>query len=385
MWYEKKDNGSVCYRERYTDPVTGLRKTVSVTLSGSTRLDQKKARLLLDRKVSEAQRGRGEVRRLTLAGLVERYVEFKRQTMKLQTAFAARDHFARVLDLLGGNTDPARLTAAYVRNRLWTENAATYNERLKHLKAMLRWAYREDLVEDVSWLDKLTPAKHETVRQRVADRYLEKDELSALLEAMTVTKWRDLSEFLVLSGLRVGEAQALTVRDVNMDERTVTVNKTYSTRIRTISTTKTSASDRTVFIQDELLDLLRRVIGRRRSGILFPSDGGSYFSRDAYMKYVREVSERVLGRRITPHYFRHTHVSLLAASGISLDAIARRVGHESSDITKQIYFHVTEELSEQENEQLKKVVLVGSLVGKKWANGGIERDNLTIFPEMRKA
>ncbi|MFR8313824.1 MAG: hypothetical protein ACLVBP_16545 [Ruminococcus sp.] len=37
----------------------------------------------------------------------------------------------------------------------------------------------------------------------------------------------------------------------------------------------------------------------------------------------------------------HTHASLLLEQGISIDTISRRLGHENSDVTREIYLHVT--------------------------------------------
>ena len=384
MWYEKTKSGNTRYKERYTDPVTGLTKTVSVTLSTATRLDQKIAKQLIDKKIRDAISG-GNVERLTFGHLVEKYLAYKRENMKIQTAVKAEFTFAPVLRLIDPAADVSKLTAAYVRSRIWDGNATTYNERIKHIKAMFRWAYRADLVDRIDWLDKLTPARHESVRQRVADRYLETWEAEALLAAMTVGTWRELTEFLLLSGLRVGEAQALTIRDVDLDAREIAVNKTYSVPLGIISTTKTSASDRVVYIQDELYELLVRIIGDRKAGVLFKGAKADYFSRDAFMKYVREVSERVLGRRITPHYFRHSHVAMMAAAGIGLDAIARRVGHESSDITRQIYFHVTDELKEKEREQFKRVELLSEKRSKKGAKSVNSCPNLSYIGDRKKA
>lgn len=85
---------------------------------------------------------------------------------------------------------------------------------------------------------------------------------------------------------------------------------------------------------------------------------GDYLGYAAFNKYLKNISKEVLGYEITTHYLRHTHVALLAEQGISLDLIARRLGHSDSDITKHIYFHVTEKLKERDNAQLKQVKLL---------------------------
>lgn len=58
------------------------------------------------------------------------------------------------------------------------------------------------------------------------------------------------------------------------------------------------------------------------------------------------------------HELRHTHTSLLLEQGVSIDTISRRLGHENSRITREIYLHVTEKLKERDNEQLARISLL---------------------------
>ena len=80
----------------------------------------------------------------------------------------------------------------------------------------------------------------------------------------------------------------------------------------------------------------------------------------AYNKYLRELSKRILGCFITPHTLRHTHVSLMAEAGmdLELEAIARRLGHENSKVTREIYYHVTKKQKEKDREQIKDICLL---------------------------
>lgn len=76
--------------------------------------------------------------------------------------------------------------------------------------------------------------------------------------------------------------------------------------------------------------------------LLFSNDDGTHISFYTYNKYLHENSLSALHRAITPHTLRHTHASLLMEQGIGIDAISRRLGHEDSKITREIYLHVTE-------------------------------------------
>ncbi|RVU55394.1 tyrosine-type recombinase/integrase [Anaerosphaera multitolerans] len=50
-----------------------------------------------------------------------------------------------------------------------------------------------------------------------------------------------------------------------------------------------------------------------------------------------------MDKRITPHTLRHTHISLLAQAGVSLQEIKGHVGHGDGDVTEKIYLHITKE------------------------------------------
>ena len=243
----------------------------------------------------------------------------------------------------------------------------TYNERLTRFKALMRWAYREELVADIGYLEKLQREKVQSVKERDKDKYLEKDEVTKLLTGMKVDDWRLLTHFLILTGLRIGEAIALNDDDVDLKNRQITINKTYSRDIAKISTTKTETSTRIISIQDELYDCCIEILKRkwqiaritgRSSEIFFPDPNHGYINYDVYAKYFRENTEHILGRRLTPHALRHTHVALLAENGIPLDVISRRLGHANSAITKDIYFHVTKRLKEQDANLIKKIKIV---------------------------
>lgn len=169
---------------------------------------------------------------------------------------------------------------------------------------------------------------------------------------MKVPLWYYLTYFMVLSGLRIGEAIALDVDDVN---EYIDVNKTFSLVTLQVGSTKTETSAREVFIQPELRELLDQYkifrtehLAGKRSKVFFPAKDGSRIGYAGYNKYLKENSLRILGREVTTHALRHTSASLLIAAGVPLETVSRRLGHADSKVTKEIYFHMTEKLREKD-------------------------------------
>ena len=370
MWAESLPNGKVKFVERYEDPMTGKSKKVSCTLNKDTRVTRKTAMQILDEKIQKRMTATpASDRKMTLSDLVDLYREDQKCTVKPSTC--SRNIFAtkRLMDILGEDTLVTKLNAGYVRKKFneTGEGNGTLNERLTRLKALIRWGYKNDYLSDIRWLDKLDKAPDPQKKERLQDKFLESSDLKKLLGSMTITQWRLMTAFLALSGLRVGEAIALEMGDVDLNARMIRVSKTWDINNHLKTTTKTLASTRDVYIQDELLDLCRKIKAFTlsenlrngcRSTLFFCDINGNHIEYAAYNKYLKENALRILDRQITPHALRHTHVALMAEAGVDLDTISRRLGHETSRITRQVYYHITRRAQEAENQRLKAIKLI---------------------------
>lgn len=59
-----------------------------------------------------------------------------------------------------------------------------------------------------------------------------------------------------------------------------------------------------------------------------------------------------LNQELTPHSLRHTHTSLLAEAGVSLEQIMDRLGHSDDQITKNMDLHVTHEMKKEASHKV---------------------------------
>lgn len=349
LYVERLKDGRFQFRLRFIDPLTGKARRISTIKTTNSKQSYNQAlRELQDRlDLRESD--------LTVEDARKMYLEAKARSLKPQTILRNDSEISAVNRVLGPmrleSLTSIRLQKALLR--ISPENC-TYNERLSRYKAFLNWCYESDLLE-VDWWKKMKPLP-DNYRQRIEDKYLEPDQLLKLLEAINQPMWHYLTLFLVLSGLRIGEALALELADAG--EKYIKVNKTYSLITRKVGSTKTETSEREVYIQPELRDALDRYMIFRStldaaSPLLFPGRNG-YLSYGAYNKYLREKSAAVLGKSISPHTLRHTSTSLYAASGVNIDALSRRLGHSSSQVTRSIYLHITEKQRQKDNAAFEK-------------------------------
>ena len=357
MWINKKGYA----QERILDAHTGLYKTVSVKLSGTGIKAEQEAFTRLKRRIDEMNDTH-----VRLSAAIDVYIKESERSLKPSSVRKMRIELNSFLKVVG-DADMRSLTAGYIRKKLLDSGKEnrTLNGYIKHFKTFWLWAYRNDFVNSREVFDKLIPFTDQPKRERIQDKFLETNELKALLDAMKEERWKLMTEFLSLSGLRIGEVAALNKTDISGDY--IHVSKTYDANNKVVTSAKTFDSKRDVFIQKELRDCIVRINEYQKkqaeimgytSMLFFPDLDGSHIRYDAYRKYLRETSLRVIGRKIVPHCLRHTHCSMLAMKGMTLSSIATRLGHGDSKITKEIYLHRLAETKERENRQLDAIKLL---------------------------
>ncbi len=374
MWVEQLENGKVKFVERYMNPMTLKDHRVSVTMDRDTTRTRKQAQAALSAKIDKKLANitlTAKKPDIRLSELVELYRKSQATTVRPSTY--ARNYYAceSLMRILGADTVVSRLRAGYINEKftLLGEDVGTTNERITRLKALIRWGFKNDLIDNISWLDKLERGKDNKKKEKLEEKYLESDELKELLKNMAVAKWRFLAEFTALSGLRIGEAIALNDDDVNTKKRKIVVNKNRDTVNQLTGYPKNSTSNREVYMQDELYTLcmeIKAFMRRERVSLgyispLFMSDEhGNYFNYYSYNSYLKDVARRVLNKNIeiTTHVMRHTHTALMAEQEVPLEIISRRLGHANSKITREIYFHVTKKMKERDNQRIKSVKLL---------------------------
>ena len=145
---------------------------------------------------------------------------------------------------------------------------------------------------------------------------------------------------LYLTGMRIGEALALQVKDIDFNNKTITINKTacYIGSKCYINPPKTPKSNRTITISNRLVNILDNFIKS-----LYGVNNDTYvfnISRNYIDKRLRKYIKSVGVAPISLHGFRHSHASLLIELGFAPTAIADRLGHENVTTTLNTYSHM---------------------------------------------
>lgn len=370
MFITKLESGKVRYNEKYKDPITNQRKRVSVVFDKDTSKNRREALAILTDKIEKACSYSSD-NSITLKTLLDSYVDYQEKTVKKSTYERNKSTLTKLVNIIGPNVIVNNLTVMFLNQKLLSLDCSnvTRNEYIRRLKAMLNWGKKMDLHNNYKICENMVPFKEDvSKKERIQDKFLEPEDASALLTYMEDNNswmWYHITKILILSGLRIGELLALTNEDVT--DTTIHVSKTLDLVNRIVTTPKTFTSNRDVFIQKELSTAIKtyklwskeyKFSHGINTNLLFYDKNGDYVQYASYSKYIREASEHVLGRRITPHAFRHTNTSLLTAAGVPIETISRRLGHENSRITRDIYTHVTKTVIEADQEAVRDVKIL---------------------------
>ncbi|MNO22994.1 Transposase [compost metagenome] len=200
-------------------------------------------------------------------------------------------------------------------------------------------------------------------------KYFTKEQLNSFLSAVKPVKnakYRHSIQYYVLfsllarTGLRIGEALALTWDDLNGEQ--ITVNKTLVYPLNStpyLSTPKSKASLRRVTLDAATLTLLKKhrinqkeVILRYENykpsedNLMFHQHDGRWLRTNIVREYFKKVCERTGLPMLSPHALRHTHAVHLLEAGANIKYVSDRLGHASVKITADTYLHVTKKIEQ---------------------------------------
>lgn len=165
-------------------------------------------------------------------------------------------------------------------------------------------------------------------------------------------------QIMMATGMRRGEALALTWGQVDLTpgSESVTVTSTL-TQKGELRKAKTRAGIRTIAIDGETAALVRewREIQRSALASILTVQGthtpvctnstGGYVNPDGLCMWWGSFrkSKTVGFPSLTLHELRHTHATLLLASGVDIKTVSSRLGHSSAAITLDMYAHAMPE------------------------------------------
>ena len=178
--------------------------------------------------------------------------------------------------------------------------------------------------------------------------------------------------------MRPGELFALTIEDINFEEKYIDVNKTLvyqkylddECKTFHLEPPKTKQSYRHVPINSTCIDYLRQqaelkeIVANRRpkmqTDYLFVTKFNTPLNSVIYSDAIRSVVRRINETRsldnqfefFSGHTFRHTFATRCLEAGIQPKVVQSYLGHASLEMTMDLYTHVTADKAAEDIERI---------------------------------
>jgi integrase len=189
----------------------------------------------------------------------------------------------------------------------------------------------------------------------------------ALLAMVAGHRWAALYRLAINLGMREGELLGLTWPAIDFERGTIRIfqqlrrakvtDDADAGREFILQATKTKAGERTLTLDDDLLQVLRAyqahqaeeqtVLGEKWKDpwgtLVFTSETGAPIHASCLLDHFRGALWAANLPRIRFHDLRHTAATLMLANGVPLVTVSKILGHSSPAVTAQIYAHALDE------------------------------------------
>lgn len=147
-----------------------------------------------------------------------------------------------------------------------------------------------------------------------------------------------LYTLLFYSGMRMGEARALTVGDYDSRTHSLSITKSKNTA-NEITKPKTKKSIRNIPMPPKICAMLEKYIASLQDNA--PQDNlFCNITELTALRYFKKYTELADLPIIRLHDLRHSHASMLINAGVQPLALSERLGHEKIETTLNVYGHI---------------------------------------------
>lgn len=243
--------------------------------------------------------------------------------------------------------------------------------------------------------------KYELSTNEINHRYLSPNEFNKIIERFPATTVYYMPIMIgYYTGCRIGEVLALTWDDIDLENKTISINKSLffhrKLKIWCLGNTKTPSSFRTLKIGNILVDALKKykttqnknklkygdlyfntfekeeiinnkklrtlhfiqygitLPGFKKLNIVCTKECGEVVTTNT-LKYASRIINYSLHIPFNFHTLRHTHATTLIANGADIKSVQLRLGHSRIETTYNTYVHPTQQMNLETVEIFEQV------------------------------
>lgn len=183
-------------------------------------------------------------------------------------------------------------------------------------------------------------------------------------------RWKIALLTVLFMGLRRGELAGLEWKDIDYENKTMTIARSVQDIIGFGLITKepkTENSKRTISMPDKLIEYLKeyeicwlnqkKYLGDRLGDTdrLFCTEDGTDISPGLFRVWLQKTLAKVDLPKVTLHSLRHTNITLQLVAGVDMKTVSARAGHSKASTTSDFYSHFIKNSDIHASEILNKI------------------------------
>ena len=306
--------------------------------------------------------------RVTLDQYFEEWVKRKEQTIKPVTVRQYRYNYQKDISPFMGRRRVAQIerreVIALQNNLAKRIKPMTVNGIIGLLKQVLKEAERDGIIIH-SPADNIRGIKNDGAKaSETYHRALTIEEQTAFMQIAKDDFYYELFAFLLCTGVRIGEAGALTWSDIDYKANVIHITKTVTRSAQnkhTIGTPKTKTSKRDIPLTEttrKILKQQRDKVGRviPLNGRVFPRYDGGLIHSGTIRNTVDRIAKAAGVEHFGVHALRDTFATRFIEQGGTPQTLKTILGHSSLAMTMDLYAHVLPNTKQEEMDRLQIII-----------------------------
>lgn len=345
------------------DALTGRQKNVN---KGKF-VTKKEAQMYFNRLKLEFEEGTrlAKPKRMTYQEVFEEWFETYQRDVEESTAHKTKqifnNHILHELD----NMFIDRILPRHLQKLInkWHEKYKMHRTIYNYMGNVFKFAKFKRYIKDNPQDLVLIPKKKLDYKiKEIEKKFYTRSELFIVLDAlskMKTLKWLAFFRLLSFTGIRRGEALALTYNDINFKEGKITINKALALRDNNemfLKIPKSNAGKREISVDEKTLEILKEwkheqaetLIGfgfnamKKNQLVWSKWESNTHLNLSSPRNAFMRVCEKHDIEPIAIHGFRRTHATLCIQSGIPMKELSKRLGHTDIQTTMNYYVYADE-------------------------------------------
>ena len=284
------------------------------------------------------------------------------------------------------NTKPIQTIKKHDYQRFVDDMSAQYSKNyvdsiVASTNMIFKYAYEMRLIKVLPSESIKRPKKKVSVEEledsEIHKKFLEKNELFQFLE---VAKYHhspqnsfEVFTTLAYTGMRAGELLALKWSDIDFENNTISITKTYynpnnNKKNYQILTPKTESSIGKISVDPHVIQLLKDYkvnVQDTWKNELYVDNNFVFTDVNGYPLVIKKLSTwiqaimkktDITNKHISTHSFRHTHCALLIEAGVHIKEIQERLRHKDINTTMNIYAKITSSYKKDASQKFSKLM-----------------------------